>query len=92
MDVKKLWRIPDISFEETAAIQALNKGNATEGQQQVALKCIIEKMCGYQDEQFCPENQRVTDFYLGRKNVASQIMKEIAMPLSKLREREEKTK
>ena len=90
--IKKSWRIPSITKAETIAIQALNKGNANESQQALALKCIIEKMCGYYDEPFHPESERFTNLYLGRRNVAAQIMKEIAMPISKLSEREENKK
>lgn len=92
MNVKKLWRIPKPTLDETIAIQALNKGVATEEQQKKALKCIVETICGYYDEPFSPESQRVTDFYLGRRNVASCILKEIAMPISKLVKREENKK
>lgn len=87
---KKKWRIPKIEFHETAAIQALNRGEATEDQQKTALKCIIEKMCGYYDQQFDIGSDRVTSFYLGRRDVAGSILKEIALPLAKLREKEAK--
>lgn len=85
-ETKKAWRIPRITKSETIAIQALNNGNASDGQQKLALKCIIEKMCGYYDEPFHPESERFTNLYLGRRNVAAQIMKEIAMPVSKLKD------
>lgn len=90
MGTKKTpWRMPQPTANETAAIQALNNGAATADQQKLALKCIIETICGYTDEPFDPENQRTTDFYLGRRNVAACILKEITLPLSILRKREE---
>ncbi len=87
MDIKKSWKVPKIDFDETAAIQALNRGEATKEQQEKVLKCIIEKMCGYNDEQFNPESSRFTDYHLGRRSVASLLLKEIAIDLVKLSEK-----
>lgn len=87
MDEKKSWRIPKIELHETVAFQAFNRGEANEAQQKMVLKCIIEKMCGYYDQQFHPESIRFTDFYLGRRDVAGQILKELALPVAKLREK-----
>lgn len=87
---KKYWKLPKIEFHETAAIQALNRGEATPEQQQAALKCIIEKISGYYDEPFCPDNASVTSYHCGRRSVATLTLKEIAIDLQKLKQRNNK--
>lgn len=57
------------------AMQALARGEASEGQQKRALKWIIEKAAMTYDEPFVPDNARVTDNLLGRRSVGLQIVK-----------------
>lgn len=62
---------------DIAAIQALNEGIATEGQQQRALAWIINNVCGYYDLSFHPgdDGRRDTDFSEGKRFCGAQIVK-----------------
>ena len=66
------WTVP-----EAKAIQNLNAGKATPAQQQLALKVIVEGICGTYDEPYRPGEggDRDTDFALGKANVGRQIVK-----------------
>ncbi len=68
---------------DAAAIQALAAGNANEGQQQRALKWIIEIAGGAYNMSFYPgeEGRRDTDFAEGRRFVANSIIKLTKLPL-----------
>lgn len=70
---------PWASFEaepaDTAAIQALATGTANAGQQQHALKLIVERLCGTYDLSFRPGDDRATCFAEGKRHVGSQIVR-----------------
>lgn len=59
---------------DAAAIQALQRGDATEDQQKRALKWIIEKAAGLYEEHFIQDNERMTAYGLGRAGVGRQIV------------------
>lgn len=62
----------------TGAIKALAAGNANEGQQQRALKWIIETLCGTYDLSFRPDD-RETVFAEGKRFVGMQIVKQMKL-------------
>ena len=66
------WNLPD-----AAAIQALQRGDATADQQQRALKFIVNTLAGTYDGSFRPgpDGERVTAFAEGRRHVGLQIVK-----------------
>lgn len=68
-----------------AAIQALMHGIANEGQQQLALKFIIEKMCATYDEPYRPDSDRDTTFALGKRHVGMEIVKLTKVKMGKLK-------
>lgn len=63
------------NLPKAVAIQALAQGTATEYQQQLALKCIVEDICCVNDLSFDPGNPRYTDFAEGKRFVGLEIAK-----------------
>ena len=62
---------------EHYALKALQAGNATAGQQQTALKWIIEKAAGTYDLPFRPGDPYDTTFACGRMFVGQQIVHQL---------------
>ncbi len=81
------WVPPAYDLADVAAIQALERGDATKEQQQRALKWVIEAACGTYDMSYRPgeEGRRDTDFAEGKRFVGSQIVKLLKLNLSLLR-------
>lgn len=81
------WVPSDYDIADAAAIQALQRGDATKDQQQRALKWLIEKACGTYDLSYRPgeDGRRDTDFAEGKRFVGSQIVKMLNLNLSLLR-------
>ena len=65
-------------------MQALSRGEATDHQQQHALKFIVEQLAGTYDLSFRPDSPRVTDFAEGRRYVGLQIVKLTKLNLSRI--------
>lgn len=66
-----------IDDQEAMAIKAIQMGVANAGQQQMALKAIVQKMAGTYDVSFRPggaEGSRLTDFAEGKRWVGQQIL------------------
>jgi hypothetical protein len=63
----------------TGAIKALNSGTANEGQQQRALKWIIEAVSGTYDLSYRPDSDRDTAFAEGKRFVGNQIVKQLKL-------------
>lgn len=70
-----------------AAIQALQRGDATEHQQKEALRWLIEEAAVTYQFHFY-DQARATDFALGRAFVGQQIVKLLKLDLSILRRNE----
>lgn len=85
---KSLVQSPAVPAEyelaDASAIQALMRGEADEGQQQRALKWIVEVAAGMYQFQYYP-SERDTAFALGRGFVGQQIVKLSRLNLSALR-------
>lgn len=73
------WDIPD-----AAAIQALQRGEATPDQQRRALTFIVNALAGTYDGSFRPgpDGDRVTAFAEGKRSVGLQIVKLANLSLS----------
>lgn len=67
-----------------AAFQALQRGDATSHQQQLAVKWLIERAAGTYEHHYYPSD-RDTAFALGRRFVGQQVVKLLALNLSTLR-------
>ena len=75
---------PPYEIADVASIQALQRGDATQHQQQLALKWLIERAAGTYEFNFYPTD-RDTAFALGREFVGQQIVKLLHLDLALLR-------
>jgi len=73
-----------VTEAEVAAVKAVAAGNASAGQQKLALDWIIHKAARTYDEPFLPGQHDLTMNLLGRRNVGMQIVKLINVPGKKL--------
>lgn len=78
---------PPYEVVHAAGLQALQRGDATEHQQQLVLKWLIEQAAGTYEFHFYPTD-RETTFSLGRAMVGQQIVKLLSLDLSILRRTE----
>lgn len=67
------------------AVQAVSRGEATEHQQMLALKFIIEDVCKTYDEPYRPDSDRDTAFALGKRHTGMEIIKFIKLKMGKLK-------
>lgn len=87
-NIHRPWLPVDYTVPVVAAAQALQRGTATEAQQKLFLKWLIEAAAGTYEEPFYNQNaegQRDTDFALGRQFVGRQTVKLLKLNLSRLR-------
>lgn len=81
------WKPPVADPADTAALQALARGNATMDQQKRALDWIVLKACGTYDFAYRPgESDRDTNVALGRQFVGQQIVKQLKMKIGLINE------
>ena len=59
----------------TAAIRAVDRGEADAAQQRLALTTIIEGICRYYDLSYRPDSERDTAFAEGMRFVGAQVIK-----------------
>lgn len=80
--------VPDWNKADAAAIQAVERGDASPEQQKRALAWIVNRACVTYD--FCdqPENERLSAIFDGRRFAGLQIVKLIKLNLSKMKEQE----
>lgn len=76
------WHPAPYAKADVAALQALQAGNANEGQQKRALRWIIENAAATYDMSYRPESARDTDFAEGRRFVGNQIVKLLKISIS----------
>lgn len=67
----------------TLAIKAIATGTANEGQQMLALRWIIEDLCGTYDLSYRPQSDRDTVFAEGKRYVGLQLVREINIILNR---------
>ena len=70
---------------DVAAIQALQRGDATDYQQKRALSFIVNVIAATYDLPYFPESSRDSDFACGRMFTGQQIVKMTKLNLSKLK-------
>ena len=81
------WKPVSYDIADAGALQALMRGDATQDQQQLALKFVIENLSGSYEVSYRPgeEGRRDTDFAEGRRFVGLQIVKLLKLNLPALR-------
>jgi len=78
------FQTPPLNKLEIEALKALNKGEATEHQQKLALATICNKFSRAQDALYVPGTFDETAFLNGRAFVGQKILKIINLPIGKL--------
>ncbi|QDP61495.1 MAG: hypothetical protein Unbinned8596contig1000_8 [Prokaryotic dsDNA virus sp.] len=73
-----------LTNDEQRAIKSVWRGDATEYQQRLALKTIVNKLCRADDLLYVPNSFDETAFLQGRGFVGKRIMKVLNQPLEKL--------
>ena len=76
---------PPYTIQDIGALQALQRGDAPEHQQQHALKFIIETLCGTNDLEYRPGSDRDSAFAGGRRFVGLQLKKLLKLNLATLK-------
>ena len=79
------WLPCKYEVADVAAIQALQRGDASEHQQKRALAFIVNNVAATYDEPYFTDSQRDTDYALGRAYVGRQIVKMTKLNLSRLK-------
>lgn len=80
-----------ITAEETRALKALEKGEATSHQQQLALATIIKKFAATHDEPFIAGQADATGFMAGRGFVGRRILLHLKQSFAVLHPNEKET-
>ena len=65
--------LPD-EIADAVAIEAWALGTATEDQQKRAFKCVVNELCGTYEQSFDPDNQHITAFNEGRRQVGRALV------------------
>lgn len=73
------------TLEEAGALQALQHGKADPHQQQIALKCLVERVCDTYGLGWHPTNDHEASFAAGRRFAGTQIVKALNVNLKLLR-------
>jgi hypothetical protein len=73
--------------EDVYAIKALNRGNASEGQQQRALHWLVQRACMVDEVSYRPgsDGDRDTAFAEGRRYVGLQVLKLVNLNMEVLK-------
>lgn len=80
------WKPPKFEPQDAAALQALERGNATPDQQKRALNWIVNGACATYDLSYRPgdDGRRDTDFAEGRRFVGLQVVKLLKIKIGML--------
>jgi hypothetical protein len=79
----------ELDKEEHIALKALGKGEATDYQQRLALKIIVNDFSRTHDLCYIPGTFDETSFLNGRAFVGQKILKYLNIPVGKLKDEEE---
>lgn len=80
------WKPVDWDLADAGALQALARGDASSHAQQRALKFIVESLCATYDMSYRPSGDRDTCFAEGKRYVGLQVVKLLALNLSKFKD------
>lgn len=82
------WKPPPYELADAAAIQALIRGTADQGQQQRAIAFIVNTICGTYDMSYRPTSDRDTTFAEGKRFVGTRIVMLSKLNLSQLEKKD----
>jgi hypothetical protein len=77
---------PELTKAEHIALRSLSQGQASEYQQCLALRVIVNKFARAHDVLFVPTSDRESTFLEGRGFVGQMILKYLNLPVAKLPE------
>lgn len=83
------WEPAKYDLADLTAVKAVAKGEASAGQQQRALKWVIEELAGTYDLGWHPNGDRESSFVAGRRFVGLQIVKALTVDVTKLKRDED---
>ena len=86
MSAPQQFKYQALTKQEIVALKALQKGEASEYQQRLALVVITNKLCRAQDQLYIPGSFDATAFLSGRAFVGQAILKYLNIPVGKLDE------
>lgn len=75
------WHPAQWEEADVLAIQAVARGEADSGQQQRALRWIVESASMTYQQSFTPNQSDVTSFIEGRRSVGNQVIKLMKLDL-----------
>lgn len=87
------WKPPPYEPADAAALQALQRGNASADQQKRALKWLIESLCATYDWPYRPggpDGERDTCIALGRQFVGQHIVLMLNLKIGMITTRSDK--
>lgn len=88
---RPVWQPAPWDSADVAALQALARGVANEGQQKRALNYIITALGMTYEHTYSPTSERDSAFAQGRRYVGLQIVKLVNMPAHLLKKAKEGT-
>ena len=80
--INQCFKTKEITRAEHEAIKTLSRGEATEHQQQLVLKVIVNKICRANDILYIPGTFDETAFLNGRAFVGQHILKLLTLPVA----------
>lgn len=76
--------VDPLNAEELRALQALNRGDATEHEQRLALSVVIHKLSRAYRQVWVQDHPDATSFLAGRAFVGQQLARVLNIPVEKL--------
>lgn len=83
------FKVENVSKEGHTALKMLAKGEATEYQQRLALKIIVNNFARSHDNCFIPGETDQSNFIAGRAFVGQQVLLYLGLPVGKLTQQED---
>lgn len=74
--------------KHAAAFQALERGEASDHQQKLALEWLMIRACGINDLSYWPDSERATSFAEGKRFVGLQVVKMLSLNTAVFRNEE----
>ena len=87
--INQCFKVRKPTESEHSALKSLHKGDATEYQQQLALKYIVNSLSRAQDALYIPDSFDETAFLNGRAFVGQNILKLLNVPVGTYQDKAE---
>ena len=87
--INQCFKVRKVTEAEHSALRALHNGDATEYQQRLALKYIVNSLSRAQDALYIPGSFDETSFLNGRAFVGQNILKLLNVPVGTYQDKAE---